>query len=203
MSNPWSRIFWFLVGNQSRAEALDDTPDPKPVAWVQPGATAGVIDYALEAALRSAEKANAAVDRVQDKAAAQVVLVVGLVPFSAAATGLAIATHGGAAGLRLGAIIAFGLADALLLGSAVMAFLAAGLVVTVGLNIGRLSTASSPKEEDLKRTEALTWHKSAWNAMVTVQRRAGELFRSRRLLLWALLIAAVGASLLGLASSNH
>lgn len=191
------RVYWFFRGDIERAEELDGYPSVPGVPWLEGAGNDDekVAEYALDAARRSAEHAESGVRGIQDKASAFLTLVTGLVPLSIAAVAISASGAGTNPGRLLAAVLF--LAGALLLvASAVMAAMSAGLYKGGGLHIGRLKSEAGSSLAALKASEADAWHFTAQTAMESGMRKARDLFTARRLALIALTLSLAAAAVL-------
>jgi hypothetical protein len=192
-----ARLWAFLRGDLRAAENMGDLPAVPPVAWITHAATdEQLAQYALEAARRSAEDAQAAVKGIQDRAASLLTLLIGLVPLMIAAIALTSPPSGAPVG-RLGALVLYSGAGLMLVAGIVMAALSTGLTLGGGLNLSRLGRSGGSALAALKAEEADAWHYAAVLAMESATRKASDLFRARQLMLWALTFAIVGTIVLG------
>jgi hypothetical protein len=188
----------FIRGDQSGAEDLDNYPDvPRPGLLDRAASNDELAAYALEASIRSAERASEGVTRVQDKASAFLGVLLVATPVAVAATAFAVPDEMDV--VRLGALLLAAVGDVFLVCGAVAAALASGLAIGGGLNIARLDTDDAAPLSSLKAAEADAWHYAAMLAFESGTRRAYDLFQARRLALLAV-VAISGSVLLSVAS---
>jgi hypothetical protein len=117
-------------------------------------------------------------------------------------TGFALASRDGPAWARWTAFALFCSADLFLLGSALLTFLASGLVLSGGLNPARMAEhAPDDTLPGFKAAEADAWYHAFVLAVWNGQRVGLDLFHARRMVVGALMLAGVGTPLLFVARS--
>lgn len=161
-------------GDQLGAEDLADYPQiPRP-AWLARAATNDdLAEYALQASIRSAARANESLSRLQDKATSFLGTLMVVIPIGLASTALAVPDTMDI--IRIAALLVAAVGDVLLLSAAVAAALASGLVIAGGLNVDRLDPDDTAPLAAMKATEADAWHFAAVLAMESGTRRAYDL----------------------------
>ena len=190
------RLWAYLRGDFLAASAVPQELVEREgvVPWIE-GVRGRDADYALEVTLRSASHAEAAADKLLDKASALVTVLAGLLALSLGATGVALQTQHDSAWIHWMSFAAFCFVDGLLVLAAMNAFLATSPAIGGGVNAARLHYAGDHPLDAAKRHEAATWHRSAMLAMSTVKRRADDVINARRFLLWAVIMLLPAAAL--------
>ena len=217
MAGTARRLLAYFVNDQVTAESLQVRPrEPIPdwlarPDWIARAADdAGLAEYALDAARRTCEWADASVAALQSKASTFLALVLGLVPVALGATVFALPGPGSAV-LRELPFVAFAVGDACLITAAVFAGLASGLVLASGPHLGRMEKPagrlagkpSTAQVAALKSEEAYAWHCAALRALQSGDRVALDLFASRRWVVLALLAFAIGTVVLVIAVNGN
>lgn len=187
------RVRGYLRGDQACAESLDDSPNPDPVGWMQ-DTDPERVDYAREVAKAGFERADAALVSLQAKADATVKLVLTLAPIAFAVTGFALASDGDPEAAKWFGFVAFCFVDVCLVAAGLLSFLASGLVLTGGVN-PEVMPKRAPDDtlEGLKGSEADAWYYAMVVTNWSGKRVAADLFHARRMVVWALLLAALGS----------
>lgn len=197
MPSEWRRLWAFLTNDLVTAEGLNRPPPLDPPAWVtRANSDPATAKYALEASVRSAHFANSAVDYLQTKANSMVSLLLALIPIAAVGTSFAVSRRAGGV-LGWASIVLFIAIDFLLARAAVLSFLAAGPIISVGTNLRRLSEMQNPGLAELAAGEAMAWHASAEVAMYTLTAKSRDLFAARRFATIAVVIALIAGPLAG------
>jgi hypothetical protein len=147
--------------------------------------------FALDAVIRSHEDASAAVKQVQDRASALLTLILALVPVVIAVTLLLVPTSDGRTWARWIALALFLASDMTLIGGAVMAFLASGLIVSGGSNPARFTDRDRLSLAELQLAEADAWYLATEIAFISARRKVSDLFLARRLVILALFFAVI------------
>jgi hypothetical protein len=199
MLDTTKRILAFLINDSKRAEGLT-VPDAGPTpAWI--GDAAKDEEYAkaaVEVARRSQDLADAAVKSLQDKAAAHGTLLLALVPFALTATLLALPQRGEVSFVSWAAFALLVVADICLLAALVMATLASGLVLAGGVSLTRLGDLAAtvapdaPGKLSIRAAEVEALRKGTLLSFASGSRVANDLYISRRLLVFAVLLAGLG-----------
>jgi hypothetical protein len=194
MSNPLAiRVLAFVTGDQLGAEDLVNYPDvPRPLWLDRAAKDEHLASYALEAAIRSAERANLGLSSIQEKATSFLGSLLIVIPIGLAATGFVVPKTLDL--VRVASLLLAVLGDVFLVSAAFAASFAAGLVIAGGLNIAILDPENTAEVPALQASEADAWHYSAVLARESGRRRAFDLFQARRLALLG--VVFVGAAVL-------
>lgn len=197
------RLWDYIRGRQMEAEGLADAPDIGDFTWIEHARSSRELAaYALEAARRSAEAAQAAIASLQTRAGSLLSMLLTLIPVSIVVTGLALSST---AGPRWSRFVAFALmtsVDIALVLSAMLAFIASGMLISGGLNLDRMARGEKPSIDELQAGEANAWHLAAQLSMWQGPRIARDLFHARRLAIVALLLAIVASPFVVIARSG-
>lgn len=197
MKDYWIRLLAFVRGDFSKAEGMAEMPDIGEVPWIQAAAQSQPkADYALEASLRSAADASNAVKEVQSKASSLFTTVLTLFSLAIAVTILVVPSSGDAQWASIVAFLLFLVVDFALVLSAVMCFLAYGLILSGGSNPARFSDSDAASLASLKAAEADAWYFATELAFWAGKQRAKDLFAARRLLVMALITAILATPFL-------
>ena len=192
------RVGAYLRGDQALAESLESSPNPDAVPWMQDTGSKSV-EYAREVAKAGFERADASLVSLQAKADATVKLVLTLAPIAFAVTGFALASDGDPEAAKWAGFAAFCVVDMCLVGAGLLSFLASGLVLTGGVNPAVIpKRAPDDTVEGLKVSEADAWYYAMVVTNWSGKRVAVDLFQARRLVVWALLLSALGSPFVSL-----
>jgi hypothetical protein len=192
MSSFINRLWAYVLGDFKAAAAVDAAllKSDSEVAWMQSHRNNDqIVEYALQAALRSAKYANESADGLTTKAATLITVIMGVLALALAGTGLAFRTSHDPAWVGAISIVAFVAVDFWLVLGALNAFLATAPAYAIGLNIKRLDVGQRITLRALKLEEAQAWHEGALQAMETSRRRGSDLFAARRCLLAAVVFS--------------
>lgn len=158
------------------------------VPWLKASSTEATVDYALEAAIRSAAFAEDSAAGLTTKASTLITVIMAVFVLALGGTGLAIHTSHNPGWIGLLSIALFIAVDLWLVLAALHAFLATAPAHAGGSNIKRLGGPRTALST-LKREEVLAWHEGALRAMEVATCRGTDLFTARRCLLASLLFA--------------
>jgi hypothetical protein len=199
------RLWAFLTGDMVAAEDIAaQSKDYPPVEWIQSSASDdAVATYALEASLRAAADANAAVKAIQDRANSLLGTILVLFPLSVGVTILAVPKAKHVSAVQLASFGLFMMVDLLLALAATLAFLSSGLLRGGGLNLENYGQkAASLSAPGLKAIEADAWYMASRIAFDVGQRKAQDLFGARRAVVGALLAAVLASPFLFVARGD-
>jgi hypothetical protein len=136
---------------------------------------------------------------LQTKADATIKLVLTLAPIGFAVTGFALASDGEPDWAKWIGFVAFCGVDVSMVASGLLSFLATGLVLTGGVNPAALPTrAPDDTITGLKASEADAWYYAMVVTNWSAKRVAIDLFHARRMIIWSLVLAALGSPFLSL-----
>jgi len=178
-----NRALAFLRGDQEEAEGLTGFPAVGRPAIIDSVSSTEELKLLLEAAERSATKADEALKSIQDKAASFATLLIAILPIAFAGTAFAIAIHERHEGaLMFGAIVVFLVGDGLLTLAAVIAVVTTGLAYSGWVSIARVDETGPHADgvDNLRADIADAWHFASMTAAESSTRKGRDLFAARR-----------------------
>lgn len=193
------RIWGFLWANQTGAESLEGAPNPAVVEWMQRTDGTELADYARDVARAGFDRADDSLVSLQTKADATTKLVLTLAPIAFAVTGIALASGGEPDWAKWIGFILFCGVDVCLVASGLLSFLASGLVLTGGVNPATIPKRAPTNDViGFKASEADAWYYAMVVTNWSAKRVGIDLFHARRMVIWALLLAAFASPFISL-----
>jgi hypothetical protein len=167
--------------------------------WENDDVEDSVLEYTLQAAIRSSDRATASLDSLVAKGTNQLSVSVAAFVASVGATGVSVSASS-QSWVHYMSVVALLICDAILLVAAVSAYLVVEPNTIPGLNVSRFSLSERAKVADLRRRETTVWHRAALSTFAAIQRKGNDLYYSRCWLVWGLLVGVVGVLALAYAS---